>query len=143
MIVQWVVEILKDDGAIAALVADRVYPVSLPDAPTYPNIVVSRVGGVGEYDMQGDAGIEQLRLQVDIRGDAGAAQVVAIKELVRAAVTERPPRQPQSPAPSCAIDSAKCINDMDSPAGYPESATVRAGPRVRRRMLEFRIWAKP
>jgi hypothetical protein len=36
----------------------------------------------------------------------------------------------------CAINASFCINDADQPV--PE--TERAGPRLRRRMLEFRIW---
>lgn len=133
MIVETVENLLKAEPSIAALVADRIYPMTAPDAATFPLIVVSKPSGVGSYTLEGDAGVEDARVQIDCYG-VQYAEVVDIRNAVRrflsgkakAAVSGNP----------CAIQGAFCINDAD----LTESASERAGPRLRRRMLEFRIW---
>lgn len=140
MIVQYLIEDMLSRPEITAEVANRIWPMHAPDAPAYPYLVVSKVSGDGQYDFQGDAGIERARVQVDVYG-LQYADVVALKSEVRSWLTRRPPPAPVSSP--CAIDSVLCINDMDLPAGNPEGATERAGPRIRRRVLEFTVWAKP
>lgn len=133
MIVETIAELLKAQAPIAALVADRIFPVELPDATEFPAIVVSKPSGLGEYTLDGDAGLENALVQIDSYA-VGYAEVIDIQTAVRrylsgkgfAAVSGNP----------CAIQGAFCINDSD----MSDSAFERAGPRLRRRMLVFRVW---
>lgn len=133
MIVQLVRELLLEDPAIVAVVGDRIYPMSWPDAPEFPLIILQKITGLGEADNQGDAGIEGARLQADVYTDQGYEEVVALKRLVRQRLHAFKGGPVSAP---CAIDASFCINDVDQPV----PAIERAGPRLRRRMLEFRIW---
>lgn len=131
-IVETVRLVLGEDGAVDALVDDRIYPEELPDAPTYPAIVLTKATGQGSYDLQGDVGLESARVQVDCYAESYAAMVD-----LRLAVRRRLSGFKGGPASApCRIQSSFCINDTD----LPEPDTVRAGPRLRRRMLEFQIW---
>ena len=139
MIVAYLIDVLKADTAVAAIVGDRIYPMSMPDAPLFPLIVVSRVGGPGSYDFQGDAGIEQARLQFDHYHDGGYAACIELKTASRRLLSGFP-QTVVSPAPStCVVDSCMVIQDMDMPTDPFEAA----GPsRLRRRMLECYVWNK-
>lgn len=44
------------DGAVSALVAQRVYPNILPQGPTYPAIVYSQISGVRLHHLGGTSG---------------------------------------------------------------------------------------
>jgi hypothetical protein len=134
VIVQAVVNLLKSQPAIAALVGDRIFPRQAPDASTFPLVVVTKAGGVGEYDLAGDAGLEDGRVQIDCYAVHYAA-AVQLKTEVRRFLSGYQ-GAPASSAGPCAIQGAFCINDVDQ----ADSATERAGPRLSRRMLEFRIW---
>lgn len=127
--------ILLETPAVVALVGSRIYPVTAPDAPTYPFLVLTQASGVGNYTLAADAGIERARLQVDCHVDNGAAACIALKKAVRLKLSGF--RGGQDGVP-CQIDSMFCINDID----LTEPATERAGPRVRRRTLEFTVWHK-
>jgi len=129
-----VIQILLGATSVQAIAGDRVFPSQLPDAVTYPAVVVQRAGGAPEYDMRGEAGIGVSRVQVDCYAES-YAQMVDLKRAVRALLSGY-----QGPAGglACRITASFCINDLDLPVGETE----RAGPRVRRRMLEFRIWSK-
>lgn len=134
MIVELARAVLLDDAAVTALVGERVYPVTMPDAPTFPLVVLTKVAGAGEYTMQGDAGLERARLQVDVHHDGGYEAMTALKRAVRARLSGF--RGSVDSGPPCQIQASMCINDEDLAAPSLE----RAGPRVRRRMLEFIIW---
>lgn len=133
MIVETVINLLGADPAVAAIVSDRIYPRFMPDAVAFPALVVTKVSGIGSYVLQGDAGLEDARVQVDCY-DTGAASVIALRNAVRRLLSGFR-GGPVSGNP-CAIDSSFCINDLD----LSEPNTERAGPRLKRRMLEFRIW---
>jgi hypothetical protein len=135
MIIEALRAILLEDATIAAAVGERIYPVSAPDAPTYPFIVLTKATGLGEYDMAGDARIEQSRIQVDLEGAQGASDLIALKTVVRRLLTGFKGGAEGHP---CQIDAMFCINDFD----LTVPATERAGPRVRRRTLEFTCWHK-
>jgi hypothetical protein len=134
MIVQAVVDLLKAVPNIASIVGDRIYPVEAPDAATFPLVVVTKAGGVGETDMQGEAGLEGARVQIDCYA-IGYAEMVSLRTVVRRFLQGYQGGPPYSGG-ACAIQGAFCINDLD----LPDSTMKRAGPRLRRRMLEFRIW---
>ena len=133
MIVQRVVELLKEQADIEDDVADRIYPVEWPDAPTFPLIIVQRVSGSGETTFLGEAGIEQTRVQIDVYTDLGYENMAAIAGKVRSLLHGFKGGPEAAP---CVIDRSACINSTD----LPVPVTERAGPRLRRRMLEFLIW---
>lgn len=133
MIVQRVTELLRETASITRSVGSRVYPVDWPDAPTFPLIIVQRVAGRGELTNQGEAGIEQARVQIDVYSDAGYADMAAIALEVRRLLHGFKGGPASAP---CVIDMAECINDLDQRVPRAE----RAGPRLRRRTLEFIIW---
>lgn len=61
------VAFLGQTGAISALVSTRIYPVTLPQKPTYPNLLFSQVSGVPTYGLEGDLGKVRTRMQIDCR----------------------------------------------------------------------------
>lgn len=136
MIIEVVKRILEADGPIFAALAERIYPVQLPDAPTFPAAVLTKAAGLGEYDMEGDVGVERARVQVDIYHAGGYAACVALKTLVRRRLSGF--KGSIDSGLPCQVQAMFCINDFD----LTEPATERAGPRLRRRTLEFTIWSQ-
>ena len=135
MIIETLRAVLLEDAAIAAAFGDRIYPDEAPDAPTYPLVVLTKVVGVEGYDLNGRAGFEDARVQADVYSERGASDVIVKKQLVKDRLSGFT-GGPATTSPSCAIDRCLCINDFAS----PERSTERAGPRLRRRILEFRVW---
>lgn len=134
MIVQRFVEMMKEDPEIMGELVGGAYPVDWPDAPTYPLAVVQLGTSSGETDMNGEAGIEEDRVQVDVYATQ-YADVVRIARLVRRkfhGISGGPSTAP------CVINRSACITMSDLPVKEAE----RAGPRLRRRMLEFSVWNK-
>lgn len=134
MIDETVIQILLTDPPVAAIVGARVYPNELPDASTFPALVVTKVSGGGSYTLQGDAGLEDARVQVDCYEDGGKEKLNILRRAVRRCLSGYR-GGPLSGSP-CAIDSVFVLNEID--LAVPE--TVRTGPRLRRRMIDFRIW---
>jgi|SRR5262245_50471366 len=135
MIIETIRAVLLDDAAILAEFGTRIYPTQLPDAPTYPAIALTKITGEGQYDFQGDVGVERARIQVDIYTDQGAEHLIDLRNMVRRRLSGfvgGPASSPQS----CAIQECRCITDSD----FPIADTERAGPRLRRRLLEFIVW---
>ncbi len=66
---------LKGYAGLAALVAARIYPGSLPQAATLPAVTFQRVDTAVENDHQGFSGLIHPRVQVD---SWGATQLEAI-----------------------------------------------------------------
>lgn len=136
MIGEVIRDILLADADVALLVADRIYPVAMPDAPLFPLLVITKASGVGSYEMQGDAGIERDRIQIDCYSDAGQSALMTLRGAVRSVLTGFSGGTASSP---CIIDSCMVISDQD----MPTSPFERAGPsHLRRRMLEFNVWNK-
>ena len=133
MIVQTMIQIALADAAVAALVGTDVYPRQLPDAASFPAIVMTKISGIGETDQAGAVDLEDARVQVDLYTDEGYSDVLLLRKAVRDLFHGRPHPSGANP---CAIQRATCINDVD----FPEPLEERAGPRLRRRMLEFRVW---
>lgn len=133
MIVETFINLMLEDTAITAIVGDRIYPRMLPDAAKFPAIVVTKATGVGSYDLQGDVGLEAARVQVDVY-DTAAGKVIALRTLVRRLFSGF--KGGTASGSPCAIASSFCINDLD----LSDPSTERAGPRLKRRMLEFNVW---
>lgn len=134
MIVEALVELLSADAAVSAIVGNRIYPRIIPDAATFPLLVITKVAGAGTYTNDGDTGLEPARVQIDCYSADGASAVIELKTAVRRKLSGFR-GGPASGSP-CAIASSFCTNDLDLTA--PE--TERSGPRLKRRMLEFNIW---
>lgn len=133
MIVQRIRELLLEQAPIVAIFGDRIYPMQWPDAPEFPLVTLQKVAGLGEATNDGPAGIEGTRVQIDVYTDRGYADLVELTGLIKRQLHAF--RGGPAAAP-CAIDASFCINDTDQAV----PATERAGPRLRRRMLEFKIW---
>ncbi len=135
MIEVWLQTLLTSDGNFAAKFDDRAYPVQAPDAPTYPYCVIHRVGGAPQYDMQGPINLGNPRIQIDVF-DLTMEKLLLAKEVVKGILSGFHGAVDSSG--ECVIDSCFNIADFD----LNETSTERAGPRVKRRILEFSIWAK-
>jgi uncharacterized protein DUF3168 len=135
VIIAEVVALLKNEPSVDAIVEGRVYSPVLPDAPSYPCLVVWKPTGIGNYTLDGDTGIEDARVQVDCYSDKGQEVAIALKTAVRRFLSGF---RGGSQSGNCAIQTCMCINDFD----LPDPSTERAGPRLRTRVLEFRIWNK-
>lgn len=73
---------LLADGAIAAVVGTRVYPLRMPQGETQASIVYTRVSGEGDYTMQGPTGYARPRIQIDAWASSANA-AVALSNLIR------------------------------------------------------------
>lgn len=133
MIVEAVIELLLADPATAALVSNRIFPRFMPDGVTFPALVVTKATGIGSYDLAGDAGVEDARVQVDCYSDQGEGSVIGLRNAVRRLLSGFKGGPTSSP---CSIVSSFVINDLD----LSEPNSERTGPRLKRRMIEFRIW---
>ena len=56
---------LSGDSDVSALVATRIYPVNLPQKPTYPAIVYTRISGERAYSLGGPSDLASPRFQID------------------------------------------------------------------------------
>lgn len=136
MIVETVVQILLATTEVSDLVGRRVFPKQLPDATDYPAIVVTKVSGLPSYANGEESGLDNARLQIDCYSDKGESASVALRTAVRHRLSAL--KNFRVSGLPCAIDSSRLINDTD----MSEAGTERAGPRLRRRMLEFVIFNK-
>lgn len=64
------VAFLRTDPDIAAAVGARVYPLRLPQAPTYPAITYQRISTMRERPISASAWRAQARFQVDCWADS-------------------------------------------------------------------------
>jgi hypothetical protein len=129
-----IVQLLIETPEVSAIVGDRVYSPKAPDGADFPLIIVGKAGATGQYDMEGDAGIENARVQVDCYSADGQAAVLVLKSAVRRKLSGF--KGGLASGNPCSIDSSFLINDFDN----SEPNTERTGPRLRRRTLEFNIW---
>lgn len=53
-------------AAIKSLAGGRVYPMVLPDTATLPAIVYQRISSVPVTSLNGDSGLESVRIQVSV-----------------------------------------------------------------------------
>jgi len=56
--------ILVGDTAVKAITT-RCYPVTIPQSPTYPLILYTRISGVRDHHFQGPSGIVRTRMQIE------------------------------------------------------------------------------
>lgn len=135
MIITRLRQIMLENPAIVLDLDQRIYPIEWPDAPTFPLAILQRVGGLGLTDMKGEAGIEHVRVQIDVYTDKGYADLARICLNIRRQFNGF--KGGPSGAP-CVVDRSAVINMMDLPA----NEVKQAGPRLRRRCLELSVWSK-
>jgi len=70
---------------LASLVSLRIYPLILPQGPTYPSVTYQRIDGPREHCMSEEAGIAYPRIQIDSWGKTKAS-VKAVATQVREAL---------------------------------------------------------
>lgn len=73
------------DGGVAALISARVYPLILPQAPTYPALTYQRISGPRLHHLTGSSGRGVARIQTDSWAETYAA-AQALAAAVRAAL---------------------------------------------------------
>ncbi len=56
---------LASDGTISGLVSTRIYPIKLPQNPTYPALVYRRISGPRARHLTAASGRGDARIQVD------------------------------------------------------------------------------
>lgn len=56
---------LASDGAVAGLIGGRIYPLKLPQQPTYPALTYNRVSGPRLHDLQGSARRAMPRITIN------------------------------------------------------------------------------
>lgn len=52
-------------STLSSLVAGRCYPLQMPQTPTYPSIVYTRIASDPKNRLEGGASLDQVRLQID------------------------------------------------------------------------------
>ncbi|AYD87663.1 hypothetical protein W2_gp011 [Caulobacter phage W2] len=124
------------NAAFAALASDRLYPVDFPQRPVYPAAVYQVAGGQHLFSQGGSSGLARKRLQVDCYAEdydtmkALAGAVIdachGFKGFV--AIPDSDPVE---------VQGLFCTMEHDA----PESRARESGPKVRRRTLEFAVWA--
>jgi len=110
--------VLSTDSAVSALVAVRIFPMRRPaNILTLPAIVYQRVSTAPEVTLQGDAGLDSVRVQCSCWASTyGGAK--ALSTAVRAAVN---------------ASTLSAITEME----LDDEDTVTGEYRV---ILDFRIW---
>lgn len=124
--------LLTGDSVIASLIGLRVYPLELPQAPTYPAVTYQVITDPREYALSGPSNLGEARVQFDCyatRYDAAIALARAVRNRLESfkGVIGNPPID---------VQGAFQIGGGDE----FESSTVKAGPRLWRRTLDFTIW---
>ncbi len=55
---------LLADGPVAALVVARVYPIKLPQSPTYPALTYEIISDIPHRSLGGDSDLERVRARI-------------------------------------------------------------------------------
>lgn len=76
---------LRDHAGLSALIERRVYPGRLPDPPTLPAVVYTRVSTVGTSAMDGPLADVEARFQIDVWSER-YLEAIEVADQVRAAM---------------------------------------------------------
>ncbi len=124
--------LLIGNGGVAALVSARVYPVILPQAPTYPAITFQVIAGNSDYAMQGPTHLGDKLVQIDCFARTYDG-VLALRDAVMTALSGY--RGAVGSPPVAHIYGAFCRADRDD----FETALEPAGPTLWRKSLDFSL----
>jgi hypothetical protein len=125
------IDLIKADTAIAAVVGARVYPVRRPQGSEYPVVVVTRISGQPLYADEGEVGLQQARVQVD----SMAMTYTAAKDLAQLVRT----RLSAFDGVNAGITFSYIM--LDEERDLPESGTDAAEYPVRIAM-DFIVWTR-
>lgn len=117
-------------AGLAALVGARVYPLELPQAPTYPAVSYARVSGEREHGMTEDHGMAHPRIQVDSWATSYAG-CLAVARQVRLALQRWA---------DAATDPAVLDSFLDNEIDTIEDVISGSEQRIFRRMQDYFIW---
>lgn len=118
MIEQAFYAVIVADPAVAAVVGQRIHHMTRPENEVGGAIVYQRISTAPVTSLNGDSGLDAVRLQVSCWA-ATHADSMALAELVRAAVKA---------APNLQATTAMLINDRDDATGN------------RRTVLDLNLW---
>lgn len=104
-------------GGLTALTSMRIYPLILPQEPTYPAVTYQRIDGPREHAFGGDMGIPHPRIQVDSWGKTYAS-AKAVATQVRGALQ----RWADAGATPEVLD---CLLDNDEDDYEPQTGVYR------------------
>jgi hypothetical protein len=122
--------LLRSD-AVRRLLAARVYPVVLPQAPQYPAATYQMVSNWSEYSHDGASRFADSRIQVDLYATTHG-EVAALRNAVMGALSGA---KGGFGEPTVRIQGVFRVMELDA---Y-EAALETAGPRVWRKTLDFRV----
>lgn len=123
----------RPGGATGAILANRLFPDELPQKPVYPAATYTVVSGPRDYHMDGASGLVPFRVQLDLYAETASA-VHALRSAVIADLSGFKGTVPVSPPVS--IYGAFADNETDS----AEEGLEKAGPRLKRKRLDFIVW---
>lgn len=125
----------RPGGATGAILGDRVYPQELPQKPDYPAVVYQVVSGPRDYHHDGPSGLVPFRVQFDAYALTSSA-AYRLRDAIIRDLSGFKGLVPTSPPTR--IYGAFADNERDS----AEPDLEKAGPRVKRKSVDFIIWTK-
>lgn len=108
---------LSGYAGLTALVSTRIYPIILPQEPTYPAVTYQRIDGPREHALSADMGIPHPRIQIDSWGNTHV-QAWAVATQVRGALQ----RWSDADASPAVLD---CLLDSDDDSYEPDAGVYR------------------
>ena len=75
--------VILADSALAALLGERVYPVRLPQKPSYPLLLLTRVSDEKDRTLDGTSRLRQARIQIDCKAETQVVAAQIADELER------------------------------------------------------------
>lgn len=124
--------ILAADAAVAALVADRIHPIVLPQAGLFPALTYQVIDGDSHYSMQGPSGLASRRVQIDCHAET-YEEAIDLKGAVIGALSGF---QGDVGSPPVRIQGIFRQLERDN---Y-DAELERAGPTLWGKPLDFMVW---
>jgi len=124
--------LVTGNAGVAALIGTRMYPETLPQAPTYPAIIYQVITGESHYAMQAPSQLARIRVQFDLYAER-KADAVALEKAFMAALSGY-----RGTAGTPPVEIQGAFRVMETNAF--ESSLDKAGPKVRRKTIDFEIW---
>lgn len=129
----WHDAVLAQTG-ITALIADRIYPVILPQAPEFPCCTYQLISGPRDYTQDGPDGVTTFRIQTNLYGNT-YSDVKALKDAFEDALSGFYNHRVGSPP--IKIQGVFMDNERD----LYESGLDEVGPRIFTKAIDFLVTA--
>ncbi|MFA5546647.1 MAG: DUF3168 domain-containing protein [Sphaerochaetaceae bacterium] len=111
MIEQAIRYILVNDATVKAITT-RCYPVTLPQSPTYPLILYTKISGDRDHVLQGASGMAHPRFQIDAWAETYTA-AKTLADAIREALDGYRGTASGTRIGSCLIDSERDIYESE------------------------------